>query len=120
MRKRIRTAMKTTVRSAFKTVRLIRKYQSLNRDKVKDSKPPGFFLALETGTFTNYAGCGSMFDSFLQNGQLGNHSGEDQEPLTPDEKNYWKSKLRILPFDHTFTFLPIDVNKRKDILFQLS
>ena len=112
MRKRIRTAMKTTVRSAFKTVRLIKKYQSVFGSD-QNSNQPSFLLALETGKFTNLAGCGSMFDNFLDNKTLGNHSGQNETPLYPDQKDFWKSKLRILPFDHTFTFLPIDVNKRK-------
>ena len=113
MRKRIRTAMKTTVRSAFKTVRLIKNYQKFQNKTILNLNSPSFVLALETGTFTSLSGCGSMFDNYVKNGNFGNHSGKNEKLRYPDERNFCTSKLRVLPFDHTFTFLPIDVNKRK-------
>ena len=101
------------VRSAFKTVRLIKKFNSFKGYNLEKMKDPSFFLALETGSFTNFAGCGSMYQNFLQTETLGNYSGQNQDPKMPTDTNFSKSKLRILPFDHTFTFLPIDMNECK-------
>ena len=111
MRKRIRTAMKTTLRSAFKTVHLLKRYYTLKDISPDSIKDPCFFLALETGMFTNLAGCRSMLENFLQNSNLGSYSGDSEVPRKPSDKDFSKSKLRIVPFDHTFTFLPIDINK---------
>ena len=79
--------------------------------KLKNIQDPSFFLALETGTFTNISGFGKMFNKFLETKKLTGYSGEDSMPSNPKDGNFWRSKLRHLPFDHTFTFLPIDVDK---------
>ena len=55
-----------------------------------------------------------MFDSFIRTETLGDFSGQNQEPKNPNDPNYSKSKLRVVPFDHTFTFLSIDVNQCKE------
>ena len=111
LRKRIRTAMKTTVRTAFKTIRLINKYNKYKG--FKNILQPSFFLAVETGSFTNISGTGNLYTNFWENQQLSGYSGENCIPSTPKDGNFACAKLRYLPFDHTFTFLPIDVDKCK-------
>ena len=103
--------MKTTVRTAFKTIRLIKKYNKFK--KFTNILEPSFFLAVETGSFTNISGSGNLYKNFVEKQQISGYSGENCDPSTPKDGNFSRAKLRFLPFDHTFTFLPIDVDKCK-------
>ena len=112
MWKRVQTAMKSSVRNAFKAIRLLQKYHHLQKSSQRNFREPSFFLMLETGYYTNLSGCGHLFDKFVRTKMLNGYSGQNEEIAKPNDCEFWKSKLRYMPFDSTFTFIPGNVNDR--------
>ena len=112
MKKRINAACKSTFRNGYKAVRLMEKYKKLMKNK-PSSGTPSFINMIDTGDCTMVSGFGSLFDDFLASRSLGTYSGKNEKLSYPSDPTYWTSKLRFVPFDDTFTFLPQDVTRRK-------
>ena len=113
MRKRINTACKSAVRNAFKAIRLIQKYHHLKYSQLTKVPKCGFLTMIDNGLFTNISGCGDIFKEFLEKRHLTNYTGIGTSIKKPTDSDYWNAKLRIVPFDSTFTFLPKDVHEHK-------
>ena len=111
LRKRINTACKSAFRSCHKAIRLMETYNKLISDKTSKHKPT-FINLIETGTCTMISGYGALFEKFRQKKIIDNYSVQDSKFSYPDDVNYWNSKLRFVPFDDIFTFLPTDVSSR--------
>ena len=104
--------MKTSVRSAFKAIRMLRKYHRMKKTQQVNFKVPSFFMMFETGFHSTFSGLGDLLKSFLNSKSLENYSGFDSEVAHSNESGFWNSKLRYLPFASTFTHIPLDVNQR--------
>ena len=77
---------------------------------------PSFLNVIDTGTVTMLSGCRSMLKKFVEKREITDYSGEEQCIKYPKDNTYWSSKLRFVPFDETFTFLPNDASKRMCLL----
>ena len=100
------------MRSAFKAVRLLAKYHKLAKTSCKHFRQPGFIMLTETGHFSCFSGSGDFLQSFMKNRVIKNYLGESSPIMKGKEVGFGKSKLRFMPFDSTFIFLPTDVNGR--------
>ena len=69
-------------------------------------------MLMETGYYTNISGCGNVLEEFMEKKTLSEYSGEHSQISKLNESGFWTSRLRYLPFDSTFTFLPTDVDQR--------
>ena len=70
-------------------------------------------MLMETGYYMNLSGCGDILDTFIQDKNVKNYSGENSQVVKQKESGFWNGKLRYMPFNSTFTFLPTDVDDRQ-------
>ena len=113
LRKCINTAVRTAVRSLIKATRLMEEYKGMVRGTNSEGLSPSSLIMFDNGYFTTISGAGEVYHSFCKDKNLGNYTGRFAFPKHPSDPGYETSLLRMLPFDHTFTFLPTDVNARK-------
>ena len=97
----------------IKANRLMEEYKELMRGTDSEGLDPSSLIVFDNGYYTIISGSGKMFNAFGKTKSLGNYTGRFEIPKEPTDPNYSKSKLRILPFDKTFTFLPNDVDQSK-------
>ena len=90
-------------------MQLLEKFYELNGSNTETLQKPSFLNIIDLGSFSYVSGFGSMFETFMTSGKLSNYSGEKSSVCKPEDAKYWSSKLCLVPFDHTFTFLPKDV-----------
>ena len=57
---------------------------------------------MDIGFYTVIGGEGEMFDNFVKNRKFGNYSGRGMKPHWPEDDDYNRCRLRILPFDQCF------------------
>ena len=88
-------------------------YKEFMRGTNEEGLKPSSLIIFDNGYYTIISGTGEIFHAFCKNKSLGNYNGNDEDPTDPSDPRYYSSKLRIIPFDNTFTFLPNDVNDRK-------
>ena len=92
-------------------------YKDLMRGTKSEGLEPSF-LILDNGYYTIISGSGKIFNAFCKNKSLGNlYTGRYAVPRDPSDPKYSQSRLRILPFDKAFTFLPNDVDSREYYIF---
>ena len=93
-------------------------YKEFMRGTNGEGLDPSSLIIFDNGYYTIISGSGKIFHAFCKDKTLGNYNGNDENPTAPTDPMYSSSKLRIIPFDQSFTFLPNDVDDRK-ILFIL-
>ena len=92
-------------------------YYNCKKGTAEEGLIPALLLLFDTGYGTCVAGWGPIYDNYISSKQLGEYTGRNVRPRFPDEDDYAKSRLRIIPFDYAFRFIKKDITKRKYLPF---
>ena len=103
----------SAVRAVVHAQRIAEELRKVLKGTEVEGEPPTFFLLLGNGYFTTCAGEGPVFRAFIDNRSLGDFIGKYVKSRRPDDNDYDKSKLRILPFDRAFTHCRKNAQDRK-------
>ena len=118
LRKSIKTATATCVRNVIPLVRMAEEYYVFKRGTPERGEKPALLLIFDTGYYTVISGWGALFDVYCKTKKLGNYTGKNVKARSPDDEDYGESQLRILPFDHSFTFIRKNIQESKLMLFR--
>ena len=113
MRKSIKTALATCVRIVIPLIKLAEKYYMNKKDGPEKGIEPSLLFLFDSGYSTTISGWGNVFNEFCKTKHLGNYTGRNVKPRKPEDEDYTKSRLCILPFDHAFNLVPKSIVDRK-------
>ena len=99
----------TCVRHVIPLVCMAEEYYVLKRGKIECGREPALLLIFDTGYYTITTGWGELYDWYCKRKQLGQYTGQNVKPRKPGDADYGLSQLRILPFDHAFTFIKKEI-----------
>ena len=116
MRKSIKTAIATCVRVIIPLVRLAEHYFSKKENTPEQGNESSVLFLFDSGYWTTVSGWGKMFDGFCKFKRLGKYTGCNVKPRNPEDHDYARSRLRILPFDHAFKFIKSNITDSKSLL----
>ena len=109
----------TTVRKVISVTHQAEMYNDFMKKFKKEGTKPGAFLALDNGYFATVSGCGDIYDFYIKTRQLGIYNGRYSKLSNPQDDGYDEAKLRLLPFEHAFSFGKKNVSHRMLILSKL-
>ena len=111
LRKSIKTHTYTAVCEVITLVRMAEDYYKCKEGTGKEGEIPGVLFIFDSRYGTSVAGWGPIFDNYCSTKQLGSYTGCNVRPCHPDDDDYAKSRLRIIPFDYAFSFITKDITK---------
>ena len=95
----------TCIREIIPLIRMAEEYYLNKRDSKERGQEPCLLFLFDTGYFTVVSGWGELYEKYCHSKQLGQYTGRNVHPRSPDDPDYGHSRLRIFPFDHAFTFI---------------
>ena len=103
------------VRSTIHAQRIAEELRKALTGTETEGDPPTCLLVMCNGYFATAAGEGTLFRRYCSHKNIHRciYSGRNVKPKFPNEDDYKKSRLRILPFDYAFDHVKHDVHKRE-------
>ena len=105
LHKTIKTHTYTAVREIISLIRMAQDYYNCKKGSAEEGLIPALLFLFDTEYSTCLSGWGPLYDHFCRTKQLGVYTGRNVRPRSPEEADYAKSRLRIIPFDYAFSFI---------------
>ena len=111
--KTIKTHMYTSVREVISLIHMAEDYYNSKKGTDEEGLIPALLFLFDTGYGTCVTGWGPMYENYCKTKQLGVYTSRNVRPRSPEEADYAKSRLHIIPFDYAFRFIKKDISEHE-------